>query len=119
MSSMIQKGTPAGMRWTGRLLSAMVVLFLLFDGVTKLIREPHVVKSMAQLGFPDGLTTGLGATVLACSALYLFPRTSVLGAILLTGWLGGAAAAMVRAGLPGHPAFFPVAFGMLAWLGLS
>ncbi|MFI5399809.1 MAG: DoxX family protein [SAR324 cluster bacterium] len=104
--------------WCGRILSAAVVLFLLFDGITKLIQESHVVEGMALLGYPAHLIVPIGIEVLACTVLYVIPRTAILGAILLTGHLGGATASMVRVGDPQHPYAFPVVFGILVWLGL-
>jgi hypothetical protein len=104
--------------WIGRSISAICVLFLVFDGVTKVIREGHVVQAMASGGYPAGVTVPLGITLLACTALYVIPRTAVLGAVLLTGWLGGATNSMVRMNAPGHPFLFPVLFGVLVWLGL-
>src|SRR5947207_2775822 len=88
--------------WAGRILTAIPVLFLLMDGVMKLFALPLVTQSMAQLGYrPDaGLARGLGTLLLACLALYVLPRTSVLGALVLTGYLGGAIASHVRVGDP-------------------
>jgi hypothetical protein len=100
----------------GRAISAVVVLFMLFDGVSKLIVEQHVVKAMAELGWPPEQTVALGLLVLGCTAVYMVPRTAVFGAILLTGFLGGATAAKVRIEEPS--AFFSVLMGVLAWLGL-
>ena len=102
--------------WIGRGLSALFVLFMLFDGIGKLAVDPHVVKAMAELDWPAGQTVGLGVLVLACTAVYVIPRTSVLGAILLTGFLGGATAAKVRIEDPSL--FFSVGMGVLAWAGL-
>jgi hypothetical protein len=104
--------------WIGRGISSSCVLFLVFDGVTKVIRESHVVHAMAAGGYPAGVTVPLGITLLACTALYVVPRTALLGAVLLTGWLGGATDSMVRMNAPGHPFLFPVFFGVLVWLGL-
>ncbi len=104
--------------WTGRVLSGLCVLFLVFDGVTKAIREPHVVQAMAQGGYPPDVVTPLGLTLLVCTLLYAIPRTSLLGAVLVTAWLGGAVDSMVRMNAPGHPFLFPVVFGVLVWLGL-
>jgi hypothetical protein len=105
-------------QWAGRVISAVCVLFLLFDGLTKTFQESHVVSSMVLLGYPPNLTVFLGVLLLACTAVYVIPATSVLGAILLTGFLGGATASALRIGDPGHPALFSVAFGVLVWLGL-
>lgn len=104
------------MALAGRGVSALVVLFMIFDGVSKLVVEKHVVKSMAELGWPSEQTVPLGILVLVCTALYVIPRTSMVGAILLTGFLGGATAAKVR--IEEASAFFSVLMGVLAWLGL-
>jgi hypothetical protein len=82
--------TSKSMLWTGRILSAIPRLFLLFDGVAKLFKPAPVVQGMVQLGYPESVITGLGIVLLVCTVLYLIPRTSILGAILLTGYLGGA-----------------------------
>ncbi len=100
----------------GRGVSGLVVLFMLFDGVSKVVVEQHVTKAMTELGWPPDQTVGLGILVLACTAIYVIPRTSIVGAILLTGFLGGATAAKVRIEEPS--AFFSVAMGVLVWLGL-
>jgi hypothetical protein len=107
------------MLWTGRVMSTLVVLFLLFDSVAKLIKIDPVVQSFAALGYPDALARGIGVIVLACALLYAIPRTSVLGAILLTGLLGGAISSHLRVGDPlvSH-VLFGVYLGVLAWGGI-
>jgi len=104
--------------WTGRILSGMVVLFMVFDGVTKVIKLPQVMEATVRIGFPESTVVGIGITLLVSVALYVIPNTSILGAILLTGYLGGATAANVRAGSPLFNTLFAVIFGMLVWLGL-
>ena len=103
---------------TGRVLSALPAIFLLFDGTMKLIKPEPVVKATVELGYPESVLVGLGVVLLACTTLYLIPRTSVLGAILLTGYLGGAVASHVRADEGRFPILFPVAFGAMLWGGL-
>ena len=103
------------MLWAGRILSALPVLMLLFSGVMKLVKPAAVVEGFVQLGYPESLTVGVGIVELACAALYVIPRTSVLGAILLTGYLGGATATHVRIG---EPFFIPIVLGVLVWGGL-
>jgi len=107
------------MLWTGRIISAVVVLFLLFDSVIKFINPAPVVEASAHLGLPDSLAIVLGIVLLACTAVYAIPRTSILGAILLTGYLGGAVATHLRIGDPlfSH-VLFPVYMGVLLWGGL-
>ena len=87
--------------WASRIIQGLVVLFLIFDGVTKVIKEPHVMAASQQLGFTANAIVGIGAVLLICTALYVIPRTSILGAILLTGYLGGAVATNV----PSDPYF--------------
>jgi hypothetical protein len=105
--------------WAGRIISALPVLFLLFDAVMKLIKPPPVIDATVKLGYPESTIIGMGIVLLACVILYVIPQTSVLGAILLTGYLGGAVATHVRVGDPllTHT-LFPVYVGVLIWLGL-
>ncbi len=104
--------------WTGRILSGLVVLFLVFDGVSKVIKEPHVIAACAQIGFPVNAIVGVGILLLVCTAFYVIPRTSILGAILLTGYLGGATATQVHAGRSIFETLFPVIFGGIVWAGI-
>lgn len=104
--------------WTGRVLSTLAVLFLVFDGATKVMKEKHVMAASAQLGFPERTIVGIGILLLACTALYVLPRTSILGAILLTGYLGGAVATQVRFGRTLFETLFPVIFGGFVWAGI-
>ena len=106
------------MLWAGRIMSALPILFLLVDGVMKLVKPAIVVESTVQLGYPETVIIPLGFVLLACTVLYAIPRTSVLGAILLTGYLGGAVATHVRMGEGPFPVLFPVIFGVLIWGGL-
>lgn len=103
------------MLWAGCIISVLPVLMLLFSGVMKLMKPPSVVEGFVRLGYPEGLALGIGVVELACAALYVIPRTSVLGAILLTGYLGGATATHVRIG---EPFFAPIVLGVLVWGGL-
>jgi hypothetical protein len=99
----------------GYIVSALPVLLLLFSAVLKLIKPAPVVQGFAQFGFPESLIFSLGILELACTAVYLIPRTSILGAILLTGYLGGATATNVRVG---EPFLGPVIAGVLVWGGV-
>src|ERR1700694_3998710 len=83
--------------WTGRIMSGLAALFLLWDGVMKLLKPAFVVKATRELGYPESDIVGIGVVLLVCTLLSLFRRTSVLGAILLTGYFGGAIASQVRA----------------------
>lgn len=120
---MMQSGAQAvpaskGRLWTGRIIFALVVLFLLFDGVTKVMRVRAVLDASAQLGYPVSTIVGIGITLLVCTAFYVIPQTSVLGAILLTAYLGGAVATQVRVGNPMFETLFPIIFGALLWAGI-
>ena len=104
--------------WAGRIMSGLAVLFLLWDGVMKLLKPAMVVKATRELGYPESDIVGIGAVLLACTLLYIFPRTSILGAILLTGYLGGAIASQVRAQASWFNVVFAFAFACLVWGGL-
>jgi hypothetical protein len=86
--------------WTARLLSGLLALFLLADSVGKFVKPAPVVERTVELGYPESVILPLGIALLACSVLYVIPRTSVLGTILLTGYLGGAVATHVRVASP-------------------
>jgi hypothetical protein len=101
--------------WASYIMSALPLLLLLMSAVMKLIKPPPVVEGFAHLGFPESLALGLGLLELACAVVYVIPQTSVLGAILLTGYLGGATVTHLRVG---EPFFMPVLLGMLVWGGL-
>ncbi len=104
---------------TGRVLSGLVVLFLLMDAGVKLVQAVPAMEATAQLGYPGSTVLPLGLLLLACTVLYVAPRTALLGAVLLTGYLGGAVASHVRVGNPlfSHT-LFPVYLGVLLWGGL-
>src|SRR5262245_22977417 len=107
-----------GALWAGRIMSALPALFLLVDGAMKLVKPEVVVKTTVELGYAETVILPLGVVLLACTLLYLIPRTAVLGAILLTGYLGGAVAMHVRAGQGPFEILFPVVVGALLWGGL-
>lgn len=107
---------PKGKLWTGRILSALAVLLMLFASIAKLVKAPSVVEGLAQFGYPEHLVVTVGTVELACTVIYAIPRTSVLGAILLTGLLGGATATNVRVSNPSF--ILPVILGVLVWAGL-
>jgi hypothetical protein len=105
--------------WVGRVLTALPALFLLFDAVMKLAKPAFVVEATVKLGYPETVIIALGILLLTCTIIYLIPRTAVLGAILLTGYLGGAVATHVRAGQGWFEILFPVIFGILLWGGVA
>jgi hypothetical protein len=102
----------------GLTLTVLVALFLAFDGVTKVFPIEPVIKASAQLGLAANTLPGIGGVLLLCTVIYLIPRTAVLGAVLLTGYLGGAIAIQVRAAGGAFPIVFALVFGGLIWLGL-
>jgi len=106
------------MLWTGRISSGLPALFLLVDGVMKLVKPAVVVEGTVRLGYPETVILPLGIVLIACTVVYLIPRTAVLGAILLTGYLGGAVATHVRVGEGLFPVSFPILLGVLLWGGL-
>ena len=108
--------TPKGMLWTGRVISAIPVLMMGGMGAFMLFAAPDkVTEGMTKYGYPANVGRPLLIIEIVSAVLYLVPQTAVLGAILLTGYLGGAVATHVRAG---EPWYFPVVFGVLVWLGL-
>ena len=104
--------------WVGRFLSGLAALFLLVDGGMKLFKPPIVVETTLQLGYPESSIVGIGCVLLVCTLLYLIPRTAVLGAVLLTGYLGGAVATHVRVRGSWFNILFPVLLGIFLWSGL-
>ena len=102
--------------WAARTLSGLPALFLLVDGGMKLFKPAVVVEATVRLGYPESAIVGIGTVLLASTLLYLVPRTAIPGAVLLTGYLGGAVATHVRVGDSNF--VFPVIFGALLWGGL-
>jgi hypothetical protein len=104
--------------WAGRIIGGLPALFLIVDALMKLLKPAPVVEATVKLGYSESVILPLGIVLLISTVLYLVPRTAILGAILLTGYLGGAVATHVRAGEGLFPIFFPVIFGVLLWVGL-
>ena len=104
--------------WVGRILSFLPALFLLLDGIMKLVKPAFVVEATLKLGYPERVIVGIGVVLVICTLIYLIPRTAVLGAILLTGHLGGAVATHVRAEHGWFEILFPVILCSLLWAGL-
>ena len=103
------------MQWTGYIVTALPALLLLFSGVMKLIKPASVMEGFVHLGYPESLALGIGIVELTSVILYVIPQTAVLGAILLTAYLGGATATHLRIG---ESVFMPVLLGVLVWGGL-
>jgi hypothetical protein len=105
--------------WIGRIMSALAVLFLLFDSIVKILGLPVAVDATTELGYRVGIVGGIGILELICLLIYVVPRTATLGAVLLTGYLGGAVASQLRVG---HPLFshvlFPIYVAVFIWGGL-
>jgi hypothetical protein len=105
--------------WSGRVLVVLTALFMLLDGVMKIVKPPQVLEANVRLAYPVSALSGIGIALIACTLIYLIPRTSMLGAVLLTGYLGGAVASNVRAGSGWFETIFPVLFAVLVWAGLG
>ena len=109
-----------GAIWTGRVLSTIISLLLGFDATMKLLRVAPVMKASAQLGYSAHAVFGIGVVLAGCVALYAIPRSALLGAVLLTGYLGGAIATHVRAGDPLFThVLFPIYVAAIVWAGLA
>jgi hypothetical protein len=104
-----------GSLWAGHIISILVILFMVFDATIKLMRIGPVLEAFVKAGLSEGLAVPIGAVLLICTLIYAIPRTSILGAILLTAYLGGATVTNLRVG---QPIYFPVVFGILVWAGL-
>lgn len=108
--------SPTGAVWAGRILSGLIVLFMLSDAIPKALRLDFALNATVELGYPEATVVPIGLTLLVCTVLYAIPRTARLGAILLTGYLGGAVATQVR--VEDLWFLFPFALGVLVWVGL-
>lgn len=104
--------------WIGRIIGTLAILFLLVDGVMKLFKPAIVVEATRQLGYPESTIVGIGIALLVSTVLYIIPRTAILGAILLTGYLGGAVATHVRVGAGLFSILFPVIIAAFVWGGI-
>lgn len=104
--------------WIGRVVTFLPALMLLLDGVAKLFKPAPVVEGTVKLGYSESAIIPIGIVLIVCTVLYLIPRTAVLGAILLTGYLGGAVATHVRVGNSTFGIVFAVVFGVVVWLGI-
>ena len=107
-----------GRLWTGRTLTILVVLFLLFDAGIKFTHSPQMLQICAQLGLAAHLLPIIGIILLVCTVLYAIPQTAALGALFLTGYLGGAVAIQMRANKPVFDTIFPVIFAVLVWAAI-
>lgn len=114
------ESTPSkGALWTGRILMGILVLFLLFDAITKIFPPKYVIDASAKVGWGLNTLRPLGIVLLLSTIFYALSRTTLFGAILLTGYLGGATASNILAGFTGFSMLFPVIFGILVWVGLG
>jgi hypothetical protein len=110
--------TSKASRIAGIVLTTLIALFLLFDGAMKLVQPKFVTEATARIGFPVHALTGIGVALIASTLLYVVPVTAVLGAVLLTGYLGGAVATHVYAGSGTFEMLFPGIFGALIWISM-
>ena len=118
IQSQANSTTSTGQIWAGRIISILPALFLVLDGVMKLVKPAIVVETTVKLGYPESVISGIGIVLIACTIIYLIPRAAVLGAILLTGYLGGAVATHVRTGESTFSIIFPVIIAALLWAAL-
>jgi DoxX-like family len=107
-----------GWIWAGRVLSALVTLLLLFDAVGKITMPPQVMDSFIRLGMSPRLSPTIALLLLVSTVLYAIPWTAIIGAVLLTGYLGGAVAIHLRSGSSLFETIFPALFGVLVWAGI-
>ncbi len=105
--------------WVGRAISGLLIAFFAFDAGCKVLKLPFVLEASAKMGFGADTVFAIGLTLLVCTVLYAIPRTAPLGAVLLTGYLGGAICTHVRNGEGAFPIGFAFTFGVLVWLGLA
>jgi len=118
VSNVEVRAVPRSTVWLGRIATWLPALFLLVDGVAKLFKPLPVVEGTVKLGYSESTIVPIGIALIVCTVLYLIPRTAVLGAILLTGYLGGAVATHVRAGDGAFGVIFATVFGVLVWFAL-
>ena len=107
-----------GLQWTGRVLTGLTILFMLFDAYGKFAKPSQVIEACTRLGIPSSQLFSIGVLLLVSTIIYAIPRTAVLGAVLLTGYLGGAVAIQMRAGSSTFETVFPVIFGVILWGGV-
>jgi hypothetical protein len=112
------RATSSKQLWAGRAVTGLATLFMLADGTMKIVKPAPVLEASVQMGYPLATLTGIGLALITCTLLYMIPRTSIFGAMLLTGYLGGAVASQVRAGSGWFELVFPVLFAVLLWGGL-
>ena len=110
-------GGPRKMILAGRILTVLTALFMLMDGVMKIVKPAQVLEANVRLAYPVSTLSGIGIALIVCTVIYLIPRTAILGAVLLTGYLGGAVASNVRAGSGLFETIFPMLFAALVWAG--
>jgi len=117
-STRSDRATSSQWLWAGRIVTGLTTLFMLADGIMKIVKPAAVLEASVQMGYPVATLTGIGLALITCTLIYVIPRTSIFGALLLTGYLGGAVASQVRAGSGWFELIFPVLFAILVWGGL-
>jgi hypothetical protein len=110
--------TSRASRIIGLVLTVLIALFLLFDGAMKLVQPRFVTEATARIGFPVHALMPIGVTLIVATLLYVVPGTAILGAVLLTGYLGGAVATQVHAGSSTFEMLFPAIYGALIWISM-
>lgn len=98
--------------WTGTIVKGLLCLFLVFDAIMKLTKNPSAVENTMRMGLPETCIPFLGVYLLLSTALYIYPKTVMLGMLFLAAYLGAAAGIMFRAGIAGHPYIFPIVFAL-------
>lgn len=117
MQATENSGSSRKMMLAGRILTILTSLFMLMDGVMKIVKPAQVLEANVRLAYPVSTLSGIGIALIFCTVIYLIPRTALLGAVLLTGYLGGAVASNVRAGSGLFETIFPVLFAAIVWAG--
>ena len=107
--------TSKGLLWTARIISWFAALFIIMDGVMKVMNLPQVQEAMEPLGWPLDMSVTIGIIELVCIAIYLIPRTSFLGVVLMTAYLGGVVATQLRVGAPAFSLAFPIIIALMLW----
>ena len=113
----MQNTIPKPIWWTGTIIKGLLCLFMVFDAIMKIIKHPSVVESSVQMGLPESSLPFLGLYLLLSTALYIYPKTVMLGMLLIAAYLGAAAGIMFRDGIAGHPYTFPVVFAVFIVIG--
>lgn len=113
----MQTTIPKPIWWTGTIIKGLLCLFMIFDAIMKIIKNPSAAESTVQMGLPESSLPFLGVYLLLSTALYIYPKTVMLGMLLIAAWLGAAAGIMYRDGIAGHPYVFPIVVAVFIVIG--